>query len=312
MNKQKLTVTLIVQVYNGGSYWKECIKSINKYGLNFDKILVSINRGKCYLEDIDSAKELLVGNRLNLVVQTKMLTPMEHLSEIMKLINTDYICFLAHDDLLLQNAINLKKVINKYGQNLNMSILGTFIFFNANGSEFFVKEIYGGNIDKEEFIEYDLAKNFNINISGMCVPTTSIMSNMVFFMKFISGVRTDYLWLTNKQIKNIIQLEQPTVKIRLHDNQQGKIINKKGRIVDNMLYFMYHIVYADNRNLKDKLRIAFINNLIIYKGEFVFGLMFYFKNSLFFISKMRYKNFALENIKFIFHFVKKVFKKIKN
>ncbi len=58
MEKRNITISLLVPVYNGMDYWKECVISINEYGYLFDNIIVSINKGESYQEDIETAKTI--------------------------------------------------------------------------------------------------------------------------------------------------------------------------------------------------------------------------------------------------------------
>lgn len=302
MEKKSLTISLLVPVYNGGIYWSQCIESINNYGSLFDNILISINKGTSQLEDTHNANKISIKNK-NILIQDKLLSPVEHFCEIVRHVTTDYVFILAHDDLLLENVYLVKEKIMKEGFNYNISILGTFKFFNDSQELGTVREIYDNSISKDEFIEYDLAKYFDINISGMCLPVDSIKVNLKYITKFTRGIRLDYLLLTNNKIIKIYQINKPTVAIRIHEKQEGKIIEQRERFLDSILYFMYHLIESKDIILKEKLKkeLIFVIFYPLKKLQF-YSVLFYFKNTFLFISKqgiLKYLKFNMEILSFI-------------
>lgn len=310
MEKRNITISLLVPVYNGMDYWKECVISINEYGYLFDNIIVSINKGESYQEDIETAKTINTDN-ISLIIQEKKLDAVSHFNNIIKKVNTEYVVILAHDDLLLDGIKELRNKLLSIENPSRISFLGTFQFFKGSEDIALVKEIYNGCIKKEEFIEYDLAKYFDLNISGMCLPVKSILNNLEYMNKFICGIRFDYLLLTNNEIDEIYQLESPTVRIRVHDNQQGKVIGSKGRIADSILYFMYHICNTNDNILKQKLKNELEGTLLLsVKTNFLYGILFYFKNFRIFALRIGIYDFLKFNISIVIQSCKKVYSKL--
>lgn len=310
MEKRNITISLLVPVYNGMDYWKECVISINEYGYLFDNIIVSINKGESYQEDIETAKTINTDN-ISLIIQEKKLDAVSHFKNIIKKVNTEYVVILAHDDLLLDGIKELRNKLLSIENPTRVSFLGTFQFFKDAQDIAVVKEIYSGCIKKEEFIEYDLAKHFNLNISGMCLPVKSVLYNLDYIDKFVSGIRYDYLLLTNNEIDEIYQLQSPTVRIRVHNNQQGAIIGLKGRIADSILYFMYHIFNTNDNILKQKLKNELVGTLLnSLKNGTLYGLYFYVRYSGLFISRMGTLNFLKFNIGIFIQFFRKVCSKL--
>lgn len=310
MEEKQVTITLLVPVYNGKEYWKECVKSIEEFSYLFDNILVSINRGETYLEDIETAKKITFDNT-KIIIQENKLEAVNHFDAIIRKVTTDYVVILAHDDLILDGMKYLRESLVHIQNTDRISFLGTFHFFSDTQDIAVVKEIYNGCLKKEEFIEYDLAKHFNLNISGMCLPVKSILDNLEYLRKFVSGIRYDYLLLTNNKISKIYQLDKPTVKIRIHDNQEGKIIGSKGRISDSILYFMYHIIETKNLILKDKLKYQLISTVVspLKKGCF-YGVFFYLKHFVFFALRMGIVKFLEFNLSILILFFQKVYSKL--
>ncbi|WP_133013308.1 glycosyltransferase family A protein [Marinomonas flavescens] len=305
-----VTISLLVPVYNGGEYWRECAVSIEKYSCFFDNVIVSINKGDSFLEDLEVAEGLKISN-IDIEVQDELLGPIEHFMKVIKTVKTDYIFILAHDDLLLPGVEGMRQNIIKNGNRTDIAYLGTFVFFKESKDIAFVREIYGGSFDKVEFIEYDLAKNFNLNISGMCLPVRSILENSDYFYRFGSGIRFDYVLLTNNKISKIYQLNEATVKIRRHDNQAGKTAGENVRIAGEISYYAYHIIETNDLILRskliDKLSIVLFSSLT--RGS-AYGLFFYFKRLVFFGEKMGFFQLFILNIKIIKVLTGKIFRKI--
>jgi predicted RNA-binding protein YlqC (UPF0109 family) len=311
MEKYPVTITLLVPVYNGGSYWEECAKNIKKFGHLFDNIIISINKGDLYRVDREVAEGIGLDN-LEVKIQNKMLGAVSHFDNIIRCVKTDYVVILAHDDLLLDGIGYLRENLELAGPGRDVAFLGTFTFFKGSEEIAQVKEICDGCMTKVEFIEYDLAKHFNLNISGMCLPVKSLLDNLEYFNNFISGIRYDYLLLTNNRISKICQLDDPTVKIRVHDNQQGKIIASKGRAVDSILFFMYHIIETNDEILKRKLIDQLAGTMLMaIKTRTFYGIFFYIKKFPFFINKMGLLSFFSLNYNLFYKVLRKVFSKIR-
>lgn len=296
-------------VYNGGIYWQECAKSIEKYGILFDQVVVSINKGGSYKSDIIVAENIKLDN-LKILIQVDLLAAVDHFCKIFQQVRTKYVFILAHDDLLLGSVKSLKLKLDELGCPDDVAFLGTFLFSKNNEDVALVKEVYNGVMDKTEFVEYDLAKHFNLNISGMCLPVKTIEDNLDYLSRFVSGIRFDYLLLTNDKINTIFQLDEPTVRISMHDNQQGKIIGNKGRVADSILYFLYHIANSNDLILKEKLINEFVGNLAQgIKCCPIFTFIFYFKNFIYFGKKMGVRGFLNFNITIISLVSKKLARK---
>lgn len=294
--KKDISISLVVPVYKGGEYWKECIESINKYGYGFDEVLVSINKSDLQNDDIKYFKSLCKLDNVTLIVQNKSLSPLKHFLSYIELIQNDYIFMLAHDDILLEGSLKVKNYLKQHGKELDISLFGSQSYFDDNNKYLGeVNELRGlkNAISSQCFVEYDLGKHFDISLSGITFPTKSIVNNSYYLEKFVRGIRVDYFFLTNCDIKFIHQLEKNTAKVRRHPNQESAIIGLEERTFDSIIYYVYHIKYSlYNKILYEKLiRHLLINILKPLIHLRFYGLIFYCGKLRFFIKFMGMKNY---------------------
>ena len=119
-----MKLSLVIQVYNGGSYWKECWESVLLNQDCFDQIFVSINKSSKQDEDIALIRDCKL-EKLHWISQDRFLTAVEHGMRLENWVKTfhptGHIFILCHDDILLRDGLlklrqlNLKEDDAVYG-----------------------------------------------------------------------------------------------------------------------------------------------------------------------------------------------------
>jgi len=309
--EKNTTIALVVPVFRGAKYLEECVQSINIYGHYFDEILVSINKSESYLNDIKILEEALKVN-YKLLVQNREFSMVHHFLKYIGQISSNYVFFLAHDDILDKGVEEMCSIIQQYGKNEDIAIMGSYRFFGKGYNNGLVKELnsYPKGISKNTFFEYDLGKAYSINITGMVTPVRAIMHNVKYIRLFKRGIRLDYLLITNNYINRIYQTDENSVRIRLHCQQQGVIIKSKPRTIDSINYYLYQYssLKADAVLLKKILKLLVYEVFSSLKRYKIYGLYYFLKYLYIYSFVMGFRKFLFLLYYFLKIFISKILK----
>ena len=236
-----MNVSLAVQVYNGGDYWRQCLESIIANKDLFDQIFISISNSQSQKYDV-SLVEKFLSPQIHLLVHEQRMTSVEHGKKFDLWLSTfnlkGHIFWLCHDDLLLRDGLLQLKQL-KLSQ--HEAVFGPWLFFEENGMKqpLTVKQFRQGNgepISRQKFGFLIDQQCYAINISGIVLPAF-IFNKRLFPWHLCSyGSRSEYLHLCNPEIKFIHQLHVPAVKIRHHANSEGSLMTELDNQLDTLLY----------------------------------------------------------------------------
>jgi len=290
-----------VLVYEGGELWGECWQSVRGIQNDFDEVIIGINQSAAQYEDLKTCKQDLNKNA-KIYLQPHNISYVEHLTWLISKVKSDYIFFLCHDDLIIREGIkDVRTLINKSLYN-HIGIFGSQIWVYPNNEELKLElDPYLGVMPRDKFIIADAAKHFSFNLSGIVGHTDSIKKNLVqseIFSKY--GFRFDNWILTQPNIKSIYQINNPIVKIRVHNGQLGQSTVLKERAFDNISYYFIIALYAKSSILcRVGVQKIFSNLMGEYLLRNIGHLFTVFCCSLRWCGDKRYANLFIQTMQYI-------------
>lgn len=88
------SLTLMIPVYKGGTYWQECWASVKPLAKYFDRILISFNKSELQKQDFSVIDNGLYEN-LKYIMQPNYLEPIAHFLNFLPCLQTKYVFFFA-------------------------------------------------------------------------------------------------------------------------------------------------------------------------------------------------------------------------
>ena len=248
-----MKVSLAVQVYNGGAYWRQCWESIVANLDIFDNVFVSISNSPKQKEDI-ALVESLSSPKIHLLVHNDpFLSSVEHGKRLDFWLSSfdleGHIFFFCHDDLLLREGLLELKNLEVTDED---AVFGPWLFFDDDGVKhpLTVRQFRrddGRPLSSQEFGFLIDQQLYAINISGTVVPGSTITRQEFPWHLCTYGCRSEYLHVCNPQIKRVYQLAAPAVKIRQHSNSEGSLMPAHKNRFDTILYLTRAFeVYSDS------------------------------------------------------------------
>lgn len=287
----KNKISLVIPVYNGGSYLKECLDSIAKNKSVFFHVYISINKSKIQEKDISIVENFIHENSdfpITYYVQKKMLSAVSHSNYFFSRIikddfYSDYFMILCHDDVLskecskilqeIDNALNCETVINPARSLYKES----FLEENYIGTYYGLKSYKNLRISKERFTMQCFDHIPETNISGIILPKNAFIDFRNISKNFAYGYRTEYIMFFLKSIKYIQGTNSATVYIRKHKNSEGaKWFPKEGEY-DEIFYRTY-LFYATEDKYLEYFKNKLIFSRLLHLIRINRNLFFIFKN----------------------------------
>ena len=250
-----MKLSLLIQVYNGGDYWREFWDSVLRNQDVFDQIFVSINKSPKQEEDVAVVRGCNL-EKLHWIRQDHTLAARDHGAILDRWVGSfhpqGHIFVLCHDDILLREGLlKLKELDLKE----NDAAFGPFRFFFQDGSrrEITVHEFHWGTgqpMDKEMFIFLQDQQQFTYNLSGLVLRAKLFEENPMPWHLLRYGCFSECTHLVHPLIRKIHQTEVPTVKIRWHGASEGARMKQDDLYHDSMVYHLLAAAVARSRELR--------------------------------------------------------------
>ena len=253
-----MKLSLLIQVFNGGDYWRECWDSVLQNQDIFDQIYVSIGKSSKQEEDIALVRGCKL-EKLHWIRQDEKLTSVEHGKRLERWVGSfhpeGHIFILCHDDILLREGLLKLKELDL---DENDAVFGPFRFFSQEGSgrEITVREFHrddGQPISGEMFCFLQDQQVFTYNLSGTVLPSILFRIPRAPWHFLSYGCRSENCHLCNPYVKRIRQTTEPTVKIRTHAGSEGSHLPPDAIQYDTMVYLLSAFVTYRSRPLRIQL-----------------------------------------------------------
>ena len=250
-----MKLSLIIQVYNGGDYWRECWESVLRNQDVFDHIFVSINKSPKQEEDIALVRNCKL-EKLHWVRQDDNLSAVQHAERIDRWVGSlhpeGHIFILCHDDILLRDGLLKLKELDL---NESDAVFGPYRFFYQEGNrkEIIVHEFHrddGRPIDKETFIFLQDQQQFTYNVSGLVLPAKLFAESPLPWNLLRYGGFSECCHLIHPGIRQVYQTAVPAVKIRWHSVSGGALMKPEDLLHDSMAYHLIATAVAEKPDLR--------------------------------------------------------------
>jgi hypothetical protein len=210
---------LLIPVYRGGDLFRECLQSLNGKEGDFELVVISIN-GSPRERELDKAtlrcSDLPRTNVVVLETKVDLSAPLHGAFALRAIKSMGFsaetqIMNLFHDDWLLRGPSNL---------DLDSSSVLVGDWFTNQSSELFSATQVPLR-DVQNWIESGGDGVSFINGSGMIAPLGVRQSAGRIMSVFMTGVRYEYFLLTHKKVRYFQSSQDPLVRIRIHEGQDG-------------------------------------------------------------------------------------------
>lgn len=302
-----MKLSLLIQVCNGGSYWKECWESVLLNQDCFDRIFVSINQSSTQEEDIALIRDCKL-EKLHWISQDQSLAAVEHRIKaerwLMTFHPTGHIFLLNHDCMLLRAGL-----LELKGKNLGTdeAVFGGYCLFSPGGKsrrEMVVHEFCSDSnfpITSEQFIF--MFEDQMLNISGIVLPAAIFARKHLPWHMLRSGCRAELCYLANPYIKHICQMISPTVKVRWHQSSETSHTPENAFLYDSLVLYCHVFSVFPNDALRMKM-VANIGDLI--KKNLWLGLLYFIQIQF---SLLRLNYYYPAALKIYWYAILKIFRR---
>lgn len=325
-------LSLIIQVYNGNNFFKECLDSVKQNTRFFHTIYISINKSAvsdfdlktamCFKEDIKQSSDNQ-NIRIIILSQSKTLSAINHgkifYKNILKLDKTsDFFMILCHDDILLPSfADNISSILCNLNENEILNPARSyyhegFTEKNYMGSYYGLISYPEIKTTKEDFAAKGLDCHHETNITGL-IFSKKVLQKFYKVLPFFSyGYRAEYIMMFVPSIQYIQSTSVAVVGIRRHNEQAGAQFIKNAYEADERLYRFYMWYVTKNHLFKKQIQkdISFFE-----KNPYHFFKILYLHFICFWLTKSVYRlaytlcMIPITTLCRIFTKFKKIFKK---
>ena len=250
-----MKLSLMVQVYNGGAYWRECLDSIKENLDLFDAVYVSIGKSPKQETDVKLLRDF-PADKVHWIRQSREMSAKEHGMKLDRWVGSfhpeGHIFILCHDDILLREGL-LK--LRELDLNDNDAVFGPFFFFSQDQSSrpMLVHEFHrddGQPLDKDEFIFLQDQQRFTYNVSGLVLPAKLFIEYPLPWHLLRYGCYSECTHLIYPGIRHIYQTVIPTVKIRRHGASEGALMKSDDLLHDSLVYHLISTAVAGTPQLR--------------------------------------------------------------
>ena len=238
-----MKLSLLIQVYNGGEYWRECWESVMQNQDLFDQIYVSIGKSEKQDEDVDLIRDCKL-EKLHWIRQDRNMSARDHGEKLDHWVGSfhpaGHIYILCHDDILQRDGLLKLKELDLQE---NDAVFGPFRFFYDDGSgrEITVREFHREDdqpISGEMFCFLQDQCRYTYNISGTVLPSVLFRIPHAPWHFLSYGCRSENCHLCNPYVKRIWQTAEPTVRIRTHSGSEGAHLPAAAMQYDTLVYLL--------------------------------------------------------------------------
>lgn len=271
---KNISLSLIIQVYRGSRYFKECLESVKANIFLFNTIYISINKSDISDEDFKTAlcfkeqiKQADINSKIEIVIfiQNQTLTAIEHGKVFYKKIlqqdiNSNFFMILCHDDILLPA---FAETISPLLPDLDGSVIlnparsyynQSFLAQNYIGSYYGLLSYPGLKTTKENFAAKGLDCYPETNITGL-VFSKKVLQEFYRVLPFFSyGYRAEYIMMFVPSVHYIQGTSVAIVGIRRHAEQEGAQFIKDAYEADEQLYRFYMWYVTNNNTFKERIQ----------------------------------------------------------
>ena len=249
-----MKLSLLVQVYNGGEYWRECWKSVLENQDVFEHIFVSIGKSPKQEDDIALIRDCKL-EKLHWIRQDRNMSARDHGEKLDHWVGSfqpeGHIFFLCHDDILLRDGLLKLKELDLREDD---AVFGPFRFFSDDGGrEIMVREFHRDDdrpVSGEMFCFLQDQCSYTYNVSGTVLPAVLFRIPHAPWHFQSYGCRSENCHLCNPYVKRIWQTAEPTVKIRTHSGSEGSHLPSDAMQYDTMVYLLSAFVTYRNPSLR--------------------------------------------------------------
>ncbi len=291
---QSSKLALLVQVYKGGEYFKECLESIEPHLGCFSAVYISVNGSVLFDDDIKLAESFKTGhadNRIILFSWESTLSAAVHSKSFYEKVldedkESDFFMTLCHDDILLsdftENSEHLRFSLEKDDM---VSMAKSFFSFTFDSNSL-IGTSYGNllsypkqRVEKTEYLMKCFDRYPETNCSGMVFPRDAFKEFTLLIPLFTYGYRSEYVQFANRQTTYVRGSAKPLVGIRMHPESEGACIVPEIIDKDVFFYICYLIFGANDRKLRVKYR-KWLNlsvpshSIFVFKRKTIFSLLF--------------------------------------
>ena len=218
MSSVKEKPLLIIPVYNGGDFFRDCYESVIGKESSFEMVFISLNgtpTGRA--ADQETLKSFgKPAENVVLLETPTVLSSFDHQNFLIDAVSKRYsddrlVMSLFHDDVLLRapsrDECNPESVILGDWRNLLESGL--------------ITALKRSPISPTEWMSSFLFHRIPTNGSGMVAPLGVMRDVSLSLRKWRTGVRFEYLLCTHSSVKSLCAVKEPLVSLRIHDMQEG-------------------------------------------------------------------------------------------
>ena len=250
-----MNLYLMVQVYNGGAYWRECLDSVKENLDLFDAVYVSIGKSPEQESDVELLRDF-PADKVHWISQDKEMSAKEHGEKLDRWVGSfhldGHIFILCHDDILLREGLLKLKELELKDDD---AAFGPFLFFSQDRSSrpIQVREFHREDdrpLDKDEFIFLQDQQQFTYNVSGLVLPANSFAEYPMPWHLLRYGCFSECSHLIHPRIRHIYQSAVPTVKIRWHGASEGALMKSEDLLHDSLVYHLISTAVAGSSYLR--------------------------------------------------------------
>ncbi len=275
-----MKLSLLIPVYKGGDYWRQCWESIRENLDFFDGVYISFNYSELQEKDIAVIQDC-PPDKIHWVRQEHRMSAAEHGRCLDCWLQgfhlSGYIFHLCHDDLLCREGL---EELSRFELTEEDAVFGPFHFFDDQGvlKEMTIREFHqldGQPLDGAFFASLQEQWNPTYSISGLILPAGIFQKPYLPWQDFIYGYRSELLHLCNPYVRRVFQGYSPTVKIRLHAGAEGNVQNPAFQQHDTLLYLLISFVTypAPYRRTMNARSVGYVIGLNIPRGLYFFFLL---------------------------------------
>ena len=242
-------LTVVIPVYKGGEYFRECLESFLPHLECFDTIAASINKSPLQETDIAAFKEFqkkLPKHITSFYLKQKFsLGPRGHAAfvrwQLRKKSLQGFQMIMAHDDVLLENFSTVYQSLQTKLHDGAIINPARSFFDKSFSPENKIYDFYGARnfpegLPVDEFVLQDFDR------------TRAITKYLLF------GYRGEYIFLTAPSVTTIYSTPEPVIGIRVHPGQQGAVQKTFARKWDEFVYLVHLYHRTTDPVLRQKIR----------------------------------------------------------
>lgn len=275
-----LKLTVIIPVYKGGTWFRECLDSLVPHKKYIGSVVVSINKSGIQDEDVKTFEYFKEKNKD--IECIKLVQPFYcsaawhgrfYSLRLRHYRGEPFWMLLSHDDVLLPGFSDcLEKLEQRIDDSVAVNPARSYYNETFTPDNFvfsyFGTKAYKNGISVNDFISLDFSCHYITNMSGVILPRESLRRAWCITRLLKYGYRAEYLYLTVRGVEKILGTDTPAIGIRVHKNQEGARDFKFARCWDEKIYLLYLLfTIKDERIRKKILRRSRILRLIFSPGE---------------------------------------------